>query len=113
MTFVAISEETKNYSNKIVERLKESLGDKLHKVILFGSRARGEETEDSDIDLIIIGDFQGLKQPSRTRLTSSVIQDIHVPKDILAMTQEEYDSPRFLLRYIIEDDKVVLYERPN
>ena len=41
--------------------LKQLYGDNLHSVILYGSLARGEETEESDIDLIVVlkemGDF--------------------------------------------------------
>ena len=34
--------------------LKQLYGDNLHSVILYGSLARGEETEESDIDLIVV-----------------------------------------------------------
>ena len=41
--------------------LKQLYGDNLHSLILYGSLARGEETEESDIDLIVVlkemGDF--------------------------------------------------------
>ncbi len=37
---------------KISERLKKNYN--AEKVILFGSYARGEETEDSDVDLLVI-----------------------------------------------------------
>ena len=32
--------------------------DKIIKIILFGSVARGDDTEDSDIDILIISDYQ-------------------------------------------------------
>jgi predicted nucleotidyltransferase len=32
---------------------------KAHKVILFGSYAEGHPTEDSDVDFLVIADFQG------------------------------------------------------
>ena len=34
--------------------LKQLYGDNLHSVILYGSLARGDETEESDIDLIVV-----------------------------------------------------------
>lgn len=37
---------------RIAERLKKEYN--AHRVILFGSYARGEETGDSDVDLLII-----------------------------------------------------------
>ena len=41
-------------TQKVVAAAKESLGDKLDKVILFGSYARGDYDEESDIDFLII-----------------------------------------------------------
>ena len=42
---------------RIVERLREDLGDELRAVWLYGSRARGEPPHDeSDIDLMVIAD---------------------------------------------------------
>jgi predicted nucleotidyltransferase len=37
---------------------KEVLGDRLEKIILFGSYARGDYREDSDIDIMILADIQ-------------------------------------------------------
>lgn len=39
---------------EFVKRVKERYGDKVEKIILFGSYARGEAREDSDIDVLII-----------------------------------------------------------
>jgi predicted nucleotidyltransferase len=36
------------------KNLKQLYGNNLHSVILYGSLARGEETEESDIDLIVV-----------------------------------------------------------
>lgn len=45
-------------NREIIEAFKNNLkqlyGDNLHSVILYGSLARGEETEESDIDLIVV-----------------------------------------------------------
>ena len=41
-------------TQKVVAAAKESLGDKLDKVILFGSYARGDYDEESDIDFFIL-----------------------------------------------------------
>ena len=49
-----IPEKIKPILEEVKENLKEFYGDKLKGIILYGSYARGEETEDSDIDLIIL-----------------------------------------------------------
>jgi predicted nucleotidyltransferase len=45
-------------NKKIIDAFKDDLkhlyGDNLHSVILYGSLARGEETAESDIDLIVV-----------------------------------------------------------
>jgi predicted nucleotidyltransferase len=58
-------------SNQVTEILKEfkrkiEMKIKLQNLILFGSRARGNEKEDSDIDIIIVSeDFDGQKSFKR------------------------------------------------
>ena len=44
-------------SNTVSESIKESLGDKLQKIILYGSYARGDFNENSDIDLMVLVDI--------------------------------------------------------
>lgn len=47
---------------EVKQRLKEIYGDNLQDIILYGSYARGDYTDDSDIDLIIV--LKDLKDPS-------------------------------------------------
>ena len=44
-------------TNQIVIAVKGSLGDKLHKVILYGSYARGDYNDESDIDILVLADI--------------------------------------------------------
>ena len=44
-------------SNEVVRAAKESLGDKLDKVILFGSYARGDFSSESDIDIMVLANI--------------------------------------------------------
>ncbi|MCD8037184.1 MAG: nucleotidyltransferase domain-containing protein [Clostridiales bacterium] len=71
------------------------------KVILFGSRARGTNTERSDIDIAVLGgDFDGffwdIKENTRTLLMFDVI-------DLNSNISDE-------LKEIIEKEGVVIYE---
>lgn len=52
------------------------------KVILFGSRARGNMTADSDLDLLVVMDFQGSKLDKMVKVRE-VLNGINVPADIL------------------------------
>ena len=44
-------------SQRVVQAAKEALGDKLDKVILYGSYARGDYDNESDIDFFILADI--------------------------------------------------------
>lgn len=42
------------HANKIISKLKKKLGDSFLGIVMFGSRALEEHTEDSDLDLLIV-----------------------------------------------------------
>ena len=86
-------------------------------VILFGSRARGDEREDSDVDLIVVeAEPFG---PGRSRRKEVVrlyhaLVGIRVAADILVYSQEDVvfwrDSLNHVLARALRDGRV-LYER--
>ena len=47
--------------------------DKIVKIILFGSVARKEDTEDSDIDILIVSDFWEEIDPIITDLVGDIV----------------------------------------
>jgi len=51
---------------RVVQAARDSLGDKLHKVILYGSYARGDHDDESDIDVLILADIP-LEEASTVR----------------------------------------------
>jgi predicted nucleotidyltransferase len=44
-------------TSEVVKAARRSLGDKLNKVILYGSYARGDYDDQSDIDIMILADI--------------------------------------------------------
>ena len=44
-------------TEKVIHAARESLGSKLDKVILYGSYARGDYDNDSDIDIMVLADI--------------------------------------------------------
>jgi len=44
-------------TDRVVQAARDSLGNKLDKVILYGSYARGDNTDESDIDIMVLADI--------------------------------------------------------
>jgi len=81
------------------------------KIILFGSYAYGQPTEDSDVDMLVIMPFEG-----RGAHKSAEIATVTHPRfavDLLVRTLEQVktrlDLGDFFIREIVENGKV-LYE---
>ena len=94
-------------AGKIVDRFQPE------KIILFGSYARGEATENSDIDLLIIAKTD-LPTPKRSAPIYSFLRNYPFSKDILVYTPEESeeyrDLPAALMRRALREG-IILYER--
>lgn len=58
---IALTKREKDALRDFVERLHQSLGENLVKVILFGSKVRGEAKRGSDIDLLVIVRDRGIE----------------------------------------------------
>lgn len=60
------------------------------KLILFGSRARGDARSDSDLDLLVV--FQDPVNKRRKAVeVRMLLRDLPVPKDIIVTTPEEIE----------------------
>lgn len=62
--------------NELLEKVKNHLmatyGDKIKKVILYGSHARGTPTKDSDIDVLVFVDRSIEPSEVRGRMSDSI-----------------------------------------
>jgi HEPN domain-containing protein/predicted nucleotidyltransferase len=77
-----------------------------HRVILFGSRARGDHRADSDYDILVVLDSGG------DRLRESLRERYHV--DVLTDTPVEFGRRRNdvgTMEYVVEREGRVLYDR--
>jgi len=71
----------------------ESRGINISKLILYGSYARGDYREGSDIDLILISeDFKNYDYWSRIDILSEAIYDVFEPLEVVGFTPEEWDK---------------------
>ena len=87
-------------------------------VILFGSRARGDASAGSDVDLIIVESTpfdEGRNRHVEESRLWRALASFHVPKDILVYSRDEVDYWRDSLNHVLARalrEGKVLYERP-
>lgn len=81
---VMISQETIAQAVKIVV-------DAAHpiKIILFGSYARGDARDDSDLDLLVVERGPLSKRAEMVRLRD-LIRPLRIPVDIIVISEEEF-----------------------
>lgn len=73
--------------DRMVERIVKKF--QPQQVILFGSRARGDTMADSDVDLLVVMDFEGTAFNKGLEI-QLVLHDIRIPKDIIVTRPENF-----------------------
>ncbi|MHC5610268.1 MAG: nucleotidyltransferase domain-containing protein [Nostoc sp.] len=79
--------------------LREIYGDRLVKMVLFGSQARGEASKDSDIDVLVV--LEGNVNPG---------EEIKKTSDVVAELSLEYDQ--VISRPFIDESRFNSYNSP-
>ncbi len=96
---------------EVVRRIAEAVDPE--RIILFGSRARGEADAASDIDILVIADSPKPRH-ERSAPLYGVLSDILVPMDVLVYSPEEVDEwsevPQAFVTTAVREGKL-LYEK--
>lgn len=93
---------------QLVSRLKESYGNRLKSVVLFGSHARGEARPESDHDILLIIEEMEKNPLKRMKAIRSLILDMPVRFNFIAKTPEELaENLTPLLLDICVDGRVI------
>lgn len=83
------------------------------RIVLFGSRARGDAREDSDYDLLVVMDELNDRRAMRLALREA-LDDLPISKDVVVATSAEVDSgheaPWGVVRWAVREGRT-LYER--
>ena len=85
------------------------------KIILFGSYATGNPSEDSDLDLFLIKDTD-LPRPQRTVQVRKMLYGSMIPIDLIVFTPKEIDESKenkFSFVYEVLTTGKTLYERAS
>jgi len=98
-----------------IEELAQRIGREFHpeRIVLFGSYACGQATEDSDVDLLVVAETV-LPPRERYGAVRRLVADFPASFDIIVKTPEEYARWRSVVNHIVYfADKYgrVLYER--
>ena len=98
-----------------IQEMVHRIADQFHpeKIYLFGSRARGDNHPDSDVDLLIVMPIKGKRKENRIAMRIA-LQDVRIAKDIVLVTPQEMETQRFIPgtipRYVHLEGKL-LYDR--
>jgi predicted nucleotidyltransferase len=90
---------TEEQIQAVVQRIVE--GYAPDRIILFGSYAYGEPTEDSDLDLLVVKSGIGQEQQDRELAVRRLVRGAGVPMDILVRTPSEVATAS-IVRFSIE-----------
>jgi len=83
--------QTSHLVDEVVERLR-SVSSPA-RVILFGSVARGDATEDSDLDLLVLFDAVVDSRDESVRLREA-LGDIDMPVDVIVMSTARFEETK-------------------
>jgi predicted nucleotidyltransferase len=99
--------------SEIVRRI--ASGYNPDKIILFGSYATGNPSEDSDLDLLVIKDSE-LPRPLRMVLVRKMLYGTMIPIDLIVYTPQEIEESKdnkFSFVYKVLTTGKTLYERAS
>jgi len=110
-----MKEKTDQLIDEIVDTIVQEVAPE--QIILFGSRAKGTGTKESDIDLLVIESEPFSIERSRRYEITKILKALSkyvVPKDILLFSRNEVEHWRTSVNHVIaralRDGKIV-YER--
>ncbi len=103
----------------ITEQVVKAMTDKIvntfapDKIIVFGSWARREADEHSDVDFLVIMPYSGSKRDAQVSIRRA-LKGFGVPKDVIVATEQEVKEKEKLNAYIygsaLREGRIV-YER--
>jgi len=111
MGFVVIDADRNSVVRHIVERIAARF--RPQRIILFGSHARGEETPDSDVDLLVVMEVRGSCRRKANEIDLA-LADRTVPMDLIVLTPQQFERQKDVVGTIAHEasrEGRVLYDR--
>lgn len=107
MTKTEIQDVLDDMTRRIVERFHPD------RIILFGSFAKGEHADDSDLDILIVMPVEGSRR-SKANEIDLTLADRVVPLDLIVVTPEQFERQKDMIGTIVREavrEGRVIYER--
>jgi len=84
-------------SNEVLQKIKERLVSSFRpqRIILFGSQARGTADDRSDVDILVVCNFEGKRRQLMLEMDRSLI-GLKLARDIVILTPEEFERDRYI-----------------
>lgn len=101
----------------VVKKSIDSLGDIIFKIILFGSYARGDFEDDSDVDIMFLLNCPRVDLPKYRKCLSTVSSDASLENNVtvtlIVNDKDTFYSKMSILPFYqnVQKDGVVLYEQ--
>jgi len=87
--------EEPNTQDEMIRQIRRILlgcaGDRIKRVLLYGSRARGTARKDSDYDILVVEEAPVSRREEAARLRRALE---HLPVDVWVMGEEEFEETK-------------------
>jgi predicted nucleotidyltransferase len=104
----------KHIADSLTERLLAELQDQVHSIVLFGSVARGEATDESDIDILVIAEIPFAIERRMESIANDIGLDNEVFIQLVFFTTEKFEDQVFKYRSYLSSDiidqGIILYD---
>ena len=84
-------------TNEVKQNMQSVLGDKLHQIVLYGSYARGDYNNESDIDMMVLADVSETELKNYRKQVNRIASKVGLNHDI--MITITLKDKRFFDRY--------------
>lgn len=105
-----LNTETRNIADALKEGLSQFYGNRLEKLLLFGSHARGDYREDSDIDFMIVLNDKELNTGEEikdiVKIKHPLILKYNKEINSLPISLNRFESERSPLLYFVRKEAV-------
>ena len=102
-------------TRETVQQMANRIAERFHprRIVLFGSYARGEATEHSDVDLLIVVRDLPLRGKRSAPIIRMLAEEYHVPVDVIVRSEAtltEWKDVYGTFSNRVSEEGIVLYE---